>query len=263
MAPIILPDLKHTRNIVVFAEIAKTSPGAADCTLDAQDYSIIIDQHIFRIFDTVGLNEPQIRTKGYLDAIEKAYHLVTSLTNAGGIHLLLFVIGGGGITETMQQNYRLFYEFLCHKKVPVALVFTHLEYQERMEDWWDRNSNHFKDFGINTDAHVCITGVRGIQDVHLDKYNESVKAVHQLLMTYGSGSGSAFSMEKTTWVARILRSLRKLVNNRKFDSKKDMKRTLIKRCGVEKADAEQLVARILRMDSDKESIFPDDETLYG
>ncbi|KAH7915222.1 P-loop containing nucleoside triphosphate hydrolase protein [Hygrophoropsis aurantiaca] len=279
MTPIHTPDLKQTRNIVVFGEtgvgksslinliaqddIAKTSSGAGGCTLDARDYLTFVDPYIFRVFDTVGLNEPQIGSKGYLDAIEKAYRLVTSLTNAGGIHLLLFVIRGGRITETMQQNYRLFYEFLCHKKVPIALIITNLEHQERMEDWWDSNCDHFERFGINTVAHLCITGTRGIQDIYLNKYNESVIAVRQLLMNYGSGS--AFSMEKTTWVVRVLKNLRRLVNSRNVNSRgneKEMTRALTKRCGVGKAEAGELVRRIVRVDSDEESIFTND-TLLG
>lgn len=178
-------------------DVARTSSGASSCTLDARPYDVTIQRRDFRIFDTVGLNEPQSPRDPdcLISAINKAYRLVRYLLHNGGINLLIFCTRRGRITANMQQNYLLFYDFLCHKKVPVALVITHLEHEENMEDWWLYNHLHFEECGIDLVGHACITARREFHN----RYRASRQVLHDLLIAHGCGVG--FTDEKASWAA--------------------------------------------------------------
>ncbi|KAF9241822.1 hypothetical protein BU15DRAFT_60722 [Melanogaster broomeanus] len=69
-----------------------------------------------------------------------------SLQRTGGIRLLIFCIRGGRITAVTQNNYRLFYEILCQKEVPIAFVITGLENEPSMEGWWTKNKSEFEKY---------------------------------------------------------------------------------------------------------------------
>ncbi|KIM54992.1 hypothetical protein SCLCIDRAFT_1221509 [Scleroderma citrinum Foug A] len=113
--------------------------------------------------------------------------------------LLLFCICGNRITAATQSNYRLFYEVLCDKKVPIAFVITHLERERRMEDWWERNEAKILTYGIRSCGHVCITGL-GDKD---QKYKQSKDAMLPLLSQYDDRG--KFSMPPESWFIRLLR----------------------------------------------------------
>src|SRR5882757_3909739 len=109
-----------------------------------------------------GLNEPSMNNATYLDAVAKAHELILSLQEKGGIHGLIFCIRGGRISDTVQRNYSLFYEFLCQKQVPISLVFTGLENEQGcMDNWWTQNKAHVEKSGITSVAHACITTIKG------------------------------------------------------------------------------------------------------
>jgi hypothetical protein len=80
------------------------------------------------------LNSPTLNNAGYLDALVNAHELVVSLKSRGGVHGLLFCIRAGRISTTIQQNYRLFFEFLFQEQVPLVLVVTGLENEPNMDD---------------------------------------------------------------------------------------------------------------------------------
>ncbi|KAG8220558.1 hypothetical protein J3R82DRAFT_3291 [Butyriboletus roseoflavus] len=142
-------------------DIALTSSNLEGCTLNAQEYSFMLSNSntSLRIFDTVGLEESDIGLNTFMGAIEKAQELVMSLHKAGGIDLLLFCVKAGRHTTAMQRNYRLFSEILCNNRVPLALVITHLENEGVMENWWERNEQTFKKYGVSSVAHACITAL--------------------------------------------------------------------------------------------------------
>ena len=58
---------------------------------------------------------------------------------------------------TTQKNYALLYEMACRKSVAIAVVITHLEQEECMEDWWDQNAEIFDWRGIKFYGHACVT----------------------------------------------------------------------------------------------------------
>ncbi|KAH7913271.1 P-loop containing nucleoside triphosphate hydrolase protein [Hygrophoropsis aurantiaca] len=148
-------------NLIAANTVAKTSSGAAGCTLDAKDYLVPINEQKFRLWDTVGLNEPHMSANDYLQAIGKAYDLIRRLQCTGGVALLMFCMRGGRITAAAESNFHLFYDILCKKEVPVALVLTHLENEDRMEDWWTNNNALFAKARMHSAGHACITATPG------------------------------------------------------------------------------------------------------
>ncbi|KIJ18982.1 hypothetical protein PAXINDRAFT_57477, partial [Paxillus involutus ATCC 200175] len=169
-------------NLIARKEVARVSNGVDSHTSAPTPYDITLGNNNIRILDTVGLGEPQLGADSYLAAIEKAYQLIQSLIEAGGLHLLLFCMRGDRMTKTKTSNYQFFYEFLCQKQVPVALVFTGLERETVMEDWWKRNKSAIENFGIHSVGHACITAVRDDTPGHAEKYAESEEVIRELLV---------------------------------------------------------------------------------
>ncbi|CAF1530538.1 unnamed protein product [Didymodactylos carnosus] len=94
------------------------------------------------MFDTVGVCESSEGTIPTKIALEKFDKLLKSLYD--GIHLLLFCIRIGRLTQTTKINYKLFVNELCDNKVPCILLITHCESEDQMGLWWDKNKNIVK-----------------------------------------------------------------------------------------------------------------------
>jgi hypothetical protein len=251
-------------NLIAGKTLAKSSSGLKSCTLESTEYTIALSepQLNVKLFDTVstqivptcgyaksrpiqvGLNNATMNDKSYLDALVKAHKLVASLQSQGGVHGLLFCIKGGSrILESTQQNYRLFHEFLCQEKVPLALVITNLEQEENMDDWWTNNQNDIKEYGIAPVTQVCITTTRGLKNACEDKYSESRKKVCDMLATLGTGDACSVDVN---WFARMCKKLRQFFIPGKAlgKSREKMMQTLAKRCKLPKQDAVQLLQLI-------------------
>lgn len=144
----------------------------------------------------------------------------------------------------MQQNYRLFYEFLCQEKVPLALVVTNLENEVNMDDWWMRNKAHVEKSGVVPTMQVCITTIKGHQNAYENRYFESRKKVHHMLRVLGSAE--PYSVDVSSWFVRMCRLLPELLLTAKTlgRSRQKMMRMLTKRCKLRKEDAVQLLQRI-------------------
>ncbi|KAG1829387.1 hypothetical protein DFJ58DRAFT_875726 [Suillus subalutaceus] len=123
-------------NLLAGKEVARTSPDMQRCTMHWREYNIGFGDTSYKVFDTVGLEAPQLGIKS-------------------GIDLLLFCVRAGRVTATLQSNYRLFHEFLCEKKIPIVLATTNLEREKRMEDWWERNKGAFDNYQIKVVGH-CV-----------------------------------------------------------------------------------------------------------
>ncbi|KAG2346144.1 hypothetical protein BDR05DRAFT_907251 [Suillus weaverae] len=233
-------------NLIAGEQVAKSSSGIQSCNLESTEYPIRLSdpQLNVNLFDTVGLDSPTMDSASYLDALVKAHELIVSLKNQGGIHGLLFCIKGGRVSRTIQQNYRLFYEFLCQEKVPLALVVTNLENEVNMDDWWTRNKAHVENSGVVPVTQVCITTIKGHQNAYEDRYLESRKKVHDMLRVLGSAE--PYSMDVSSWFARLCRLLPELLLTAKTlgRSRQKMLRMLTKRCKLRKEDAVQLLQRI-------------------
>ncbi|KAF8444871.1 hypothetical protein L210DRAFT_3394869 [Boletus edulis BED1] len=201
-------------NLIAGEQVAPVHSGAGACTMEATSYDIVLpdDQglsHHIRLFDTVGLNEPQFKKNDYLTAIEKANTLICQLQRTGGIRLLLFCIRGGRITSVMQNNYRLFCDILCQKQVPVAFVVTGLENEVSMEGWWERNVLSFEAYRLSCASHACVTGIRGLNDYYAEKYEQSQMAIRAMLLAHVTEGGTSWQPERTGWFIHLAGKLLK------------------------------------------------------
>jgi hypothetical protein len=224
---------------------AKTSPDMGRCTMQWEEHPVTFDGCDYNVFDTVGLEEPQLGKDEYLNVIVNAYNLITKLNKEGGIDLLLFCVRAGRVTATLQTNYRLFYEWLCEEKVPIALVLTGLEREpDSMDDWWVRNKQIFAKNEIRVAGHACITAANHLDGRPKQLYEESRCLVRNLVRTHTQGEGGKWDGGEVAYT-RFSRKLKVLLQNK--PKKKDVVGVLTKRCHIP-LDAAQQLAKNIRSD---------------
>ncbi|KAG1723945.1 P-loop containing nucleoside triphosphate hydrolase protein [Suillus lakei] len=229
-------------NLIAGKKVAGTSNDLKSCTLHWQEYSIEFDGESYNMFDTVGLEEPQLGIPQFLDTVENAYKLIQQLEKQGGIDLLLFCMSAGRLTATLHTNYRLFHEFLCDKKVPIIAVITRLDNEPgEMDDWWKRNEEGFRDQEIHVAGHACITAIR---DNVPHRYEESRGTIRNLVKKFtADGQKQAWKGGDSMFVS-FMRKLRGLLVGNRKPARKNMVSRLTKRCGMSPDVAEQLANRI-------------------
>ncbi|KAG2153886.1 hypothetical protein DEU56DRAFT_771630 [Suillus clintonianus] len=230
-------------NLMAGQQIAHISPDSHRCTLQWTEYPITFENGTqYQVFDTVGLEEPRLQTGEYLSTITNACGLINTLRARGGVNLLLFCIRGGRVTATMQSNYRLFFEFLCEEKVPLALVVTNLERETDMEDWYTRNVDHLEKYNIRSAGHACITAANSLDGRHKDKYKESRGILRRVVEAHCNAPMEGWTGGQG-WLASFLAKLVDFVTGR--PKKSDVIGILTKRCGMTKQIAHyQSLARV-------------------
>ena len=245
-------------NLIAQKEVAKISSDVDGCTMQSTRYDIPFDDMNLTIFDTIGLEQPQIAINGYLKAIEKAYELIMKLSYAGGIHLLLFCMRGDRISAKSQKNYRFFYECLCNTKVPIAFVFTSLEWEVEMEDWWTRNKTHIENYGMKSDGHACITTVQDETPGGDLKYMESQKRIRELLKTCVL-INEALLPEPHILFANLGKGMRGLTGKHWNPKRRDVMRVLTKGCKLDPETASKVADMMERSDMEMKDRNQDEQ----
>ncbi|KAG6374011.1 hypothetical protein JVT61DRAFT_4646 [Boletus reticuloceps] len=178
--------MEATRNIVLFGEcgvgkssiinaivgqsVAKTSNDVLGCTDENASYSVTLrlDTEIkINLWDTIGLDEG---TAGRIPADQAKQRLKLFLQRRieapEGVDLLLYCIRGASGMKRLPlkrghwDKYQFVFEEVCKKRVPIALIVTHLESYDPggvMDAWWDHNEEKISEFGFQFCAHACIT----------------------------------------------------------------------------------------------------------
>jgi len=234
-------------NLIARGAVARVSPNAIGCTMQSTPYDVNVDGTMFRIFDTVGLNQATevSGVNAHLEAIEHAYRLICALRDAGGVHLLLFCMRGGSrVTHMTRSNYRLFAEFLCQGRVPVAVVATCLEREPVMEEWWTRNESTIVGrYGIRSVGHACVTNLwDGDGSVYGPaKYAESQMRIREVLRGCSLPPTRGFMLETTNGVAMAATALNILVKGERQPSRKDIEKRLSKRLKMNKEDVKRIL----------------------
>ncbi|KAJ8582483.1 hypothetical protein M405DRAFT_562255 [Rhizopogon salebrosus TDB-379] len=225
-------------NLMAGRQVARTAPDSHRCTLQWTEYTITLnDGTRYQVFDTVGLEEPRLDSGEYLTAITNAHSLINALKERGGIDLLLFCVRGGRVMATMQSNYRLFFEFFCQEKVPLLLVVTNLEREERMEDWYTRNVGHLEKYNIHSVAHACITAATTIDGRHRARYEESRVTVCDLVRAHCNTLTEGWTGGQG-WFVSGLSLLMDFTTGR--PKRTDVIGVLTRRCGMTKVAAQQV-----------------------
>jgi small GTP-binding protein len=171
-------------NMIVDNQVALTSADGLACTFESKSYDTTLKNKRIRLWDTAGLTEKQMGMIATGKAIRHLNHLLKGL--ADGISLLVLCIRAPKIKIEDRQNYKMFYEGLCRQKVPIVLVVTGLEEEDRMENWWDRNEGVFHVQQMSFYGHACITAIKGKRrkdDEHMfaREYEESRRKVLELV----------------------------------------------------------------------------------
>jgi len=224
-------------NLLAGEEKANTSPDMGRCTMCWKEYFMTFDGRSYKVFDTIGLQHPWLGIEEYLEAIANARNLITRLENEGGIDLLLFCVRAGRITGVIQNNYRLFYEWLCEKKVPIVLVVTGLESEERMEDWWTRQSQALVKYEIFVDGHACITAANKLSGRAQEMYEDSRRLMRRLVREHTHDrlercNGSDGRKGGDGWFRKVIQGPRELLQGDRSVGKKDIMDILTQRCGM-------------------------------
>ncbi|KAG2051257.1 hypothetical protein BDR06DRAFT_959244 [Suillus hirtellus] len=235
-------------NLMAGKEVASTSPDTQRCTMQWNEYTIDFDGDGYTVFDTIGLQEPQLGVKEYLESVESAYRLARELDGQGGIDLLLFCVRADRVTAALQSNYQLFHEFLCEKKVPIVIAITNLEREERMEDWWMRKHSTFEKYQIEVASHACITAANGLDGRHQLLYEESRVTIRKLVQKFTT------DQQKQAWIGgnnqfvSLMRKLKELLTGGSHMTRKDLVPHLTKRCGISLDVATEL-AHMIKQDA--------------
>lgn len=227
-------------NLLAGHQVARTSPDTKHCTLRYEAYDVNIKGAPYRIYDTAGVDGNRMDPSGFLNAIINADKLMKELRVNGGIHLLLYCIKAGRIPPTFVTNYRLFYEFFFEEKIPVALIVTHLEREDPMNDWYTRNKGSFDRHAVKSVDQACITAAANLDPKYKKKYDASKKEVCDLItrnqdmvVEWNGGDG---------WLGRFIGKLKDFLTGR--PSKSDFLGVLTKRCGMEDSLAKDVVQKL-------------------
>jgi len=202
-------------NMILGRDEANVSDNAEGCTFESTVYPMEIEGARYNLYDTAGLNEEGSGTVDGAKSIANLYNLVQSLSHAGGVNLLIFVVRCSRLTEAMHKNYKLFHHGFCASSVPIVIVVTGCENVEpRMDCWWDRNKERFEKSGMTFDGHACVCTYKGrkiMEGVYSNgqPFDESVGKVNQLIRTHCRPVG--WKKEPMEWFERIIAFLKGLV----------------------------------------------------
>jgi len=164
--------------------LAAVSNQALGCTFETEPYRVTIAERDYVLWDTAGLNEGSKGSVTADDACEKLVELLKQLQ--GGVHLLVYVVRGSRFRSIVKINYDIFQRVVCRGQVPIVLVATGLENEDRMEDWWDDNREDLAANGLVFDGHACVTTTKGkkaMSGEHLfeEEYAQSKDMVRSLV----------------------------------------------------------------------------------
>lgn len=154
-------------NTIVGRSVAETSNDVVGCTDENVSYNVTLETGIkVNLWDTIGLDEG---TAGRIPADQAKQRLKQFLrrqiTAPEGIDLLLYCIRGASGKKTLPvkrghwEKYKFVFEEICKKRVPVAMIVTHLESYDPsgdMDAWWDHNEGKISEFGFQLCAHACV-----------------------------------------------------------------------------------------------------------
>jgi len=160
-------------------------------TFKSAVHLVEIDGKTYNLHDTVGLEEHSGGTVDSAKAAGNLYHLVTELSNSGGINLLVFVIKCGRPTGTMRKNYSLLHHGFCDTKVPIVIVVTGCEkVTPTMDTWWIDNEASFTMAGMSFGGHACVCASTDTAVHHNEGLvKDSVEVVKQLIVQHCKPNG--------------------------------------------------------------------------
>ncbi|KAF9444439.1 hypothetical protein P691DRAFT_343001 [Macrolepiota fuliginosa MF-IS2] len=193
-------------NMLSDSDVAIVSNGATGCTFENVRYNIKINGVERVLWDTAGLSEGEAGSVPEDQALRNLRDLVWKLRE--GVSLLVYCIGGTRYRDILKVNFDLFTDIICQGTVPVVVVVTGLENEERMDNWWDDNKANLSRHRMDFQDYACITTTRGRknkQGVHLfqEEYEMSKGAAKRLISKNCPQHPVRIADSDSQWVERI------------------------------------------------------------
>jgi len=185
------------------SQMAEVSNLAVGCTFQSNPYPIILDDVPYTLWDTAGLNEGDSGSIPTDTALRHLHDLVQKLHD--GLSLLIYCIRGSRYRDIIKVNYDLFKEIICQGEVPIVIVITGLENEERMEDWWIENEKEFASRKMQFNGHACVTTTKGKRDMFEEEYEESKVVLRQMIKE--KCPSDAWVVSSDAWLQRITRRI--------------------------------------------------------
>jgi predicted GTPase len=237
-------------NMLDGGELAPVENGAAGQTFACRAYRRRIYGTLFNIVETAGLGGVS-QTKSAQPArqvIEELYKLICQLEH--GVHLLVFVIRPR-LTRTVKDNYDLFHQIFCQRKVRVVLLVVGLE--TNMDSWWETNGQVLWSQGISFDGQACITAIRGKQIegkyAYEEEWEKSKEIVEKLIFdTYARKH--PWKMQPKSWFRTVVASVHNILvtvaHLERTSLSKELRKSLTKFGGLPEKEA---IAEARRIES--------------
>jgi len=173
-------------NMLGGSSLANASSSVTGSTPDSQSYQIRAPSTIsgkpetYNFWDTPGLNEGEYGTAPPREALES----LLRLTEERRINLVIYCIRAGRFPDILRVNYDLYWGIICEKRVPIVLVVTGLEQEERPNDWWARNARQLTKWKMRFSGHACVTTMKGRNNIFGKEYDRSRKEVWELVQRH-------------------------------------------------------------------------------
>ncbi|KZP27761.1 hypothetical protein FIBSPDRAFT_853310 [Athelia psychrophila] len=171
-------------NMIAGRDVARISASTVGCTASSQSYDVDIPGPLkIKLWDTAGLNESNEGSVSSARAIAAICKLVRDLElDPAGLSLLVYCVRGR-IHETTVMNYNMI-RSVCHGKIPIALVVTGLEHEDRKK-WWDDNQPGFTKRGMDFEHHACVVTCKGPKRdgsfLYAKQHEESTQVVQEMI----------------------------------------------------------------------------------
>ena len=154
---------------------AQVSSGHLGCTTESKSYDIRKGDRTYTFWDTCGLNEGEEGNVPPMKAMESLVKQVRVI----GISLIIYCVRGR-FTNIVGQNYKWFCWKVCKGKVPVLLVVTGLEGEDK-DEWWTENKVYIEHLELSFAGHACVTTSKGMNNRYEDEYLVSAAKVWKLV----------------------------------------------------------------------------------
>ncbi|KAI6000729.1 P-loop containing nucleoside triphosphate hydrolase protein, partial [Pisolithus albus] len=188
-------------NLIIGSNRAGTSSDAVACTQRNQEYEVTIDNRKFRIWDTVGLDSGTFNWLPAAFAERPLKHFLSKLFKKGEVDLLIYCVRASRATRALVRHYQTFYSTICEGAVPVVVVITCLENATgEMENWWAKNEENFRRYGMSFAGHACVTtlGEEQCDSAALrERRTSSRRTVHALIST------TSFNVQRSVFAVRV------------------------------------------------------------
>lgn len=162
-----------------------TSSSAKGVTFQSHTFDPIeINGKQIVITDTVGLNEAANGTVSPKDSIAQLIKLLHE--SKDGYNLLIQVMKAPRITDTLKQNYELFYKKMTECNIPILLVVTGCENEDPMMQWVDDNRIHFEheDLLYSEIFATCFAKGGRLESVYEELRQESARIIFDAIEEY-------------------------------------------------------------------------------